>query len=115
MEVVGTTFGRDIDDASCDLAELSEIVVRLNFKFLDAVHDGRIIVVTQEAEVINSVEKEHIASITLTVDRRKGEGADGVPCEATSTAILANANWTDTGCESEQLREVSSVKWQIAY
>ena len=48
MQGVRVRLGRDVDNATGNLAELREIIVRLYFEFLDVIGDGLIVVVSNK-------------------------------------------------------------------
>jgi hypothetical protein len=115
VEVVGTAFGDDVDDASGDLSELGEIVVGLDLELLDVIDDGLVIVVADEgAEVADAVEEEHVAAVSCAIDGGEGKGADGLASESTAAAgVLRYAHGTDAGSEFEELGEIASVEGEI--
>ena len=114
VEGVGAGLRGDVDDAARDLAELGEIVVGLDLELLDVVEDGRVVVVADEGEIVDAIEQEHVAAVTLAADGGEGEAADGGAGEAAATAgVLANGDGADAGGEGEELGEVAAVEREI--
>ena len=72
MVLVGAGLGDHADDASGDTAILGKIVVALGFKFLNGVHDRRVVVHPwMRVQIVFAVQHEIVAAVARAVDRRK--------------------------------------------
>ncbi len=73
MEGIGSGFCDNVDYSAGDTSEFREIIVRLNLEFLDVVDDRGAIVVSEKCEVVDSIQQEHVASVSLSIHGGKNE------------------------------------------
>jgi len=110
----GSSFRDNIDDSSGDASKFREVIVRLNLEFLDVVDDRRVVVVSKKREVIDAIQQEHVASVSLSIHGRESERSQSQPSPTTaSSRVLAYTDWADPWCQCQQLGEVASIQRQI--
>ncbi len=113
MEGVAAALGGDVDHAARGAAELGEIAVRLHLEFVQPIHVGSDVIRSGKvAVVVNAVEREGIAAVSLSVDGWEDQHADRRGSLPTS-GILRHADRGRARREREQLGEIAYVEWQI--
>src|ERR1700742_5343659 len=79
MVLVGPRLGDYAHDASGGAAVLGQVVVTLGLKFLNGVHDGRIVVHPEHGvQVVFPVQHEVVATVASAVHCREGETSERV-------------------------------------
>ena len=85
VEGVGSGFCGNVDDSAGDTSEFREVIVRLKLELLDVVDDRRVVVVSEKREVVDSIQQEHVASVSLPIHGRKNEGTHCKTSPATAS------------------------------
>ena len=85
VEGVCSGFCGNVDDSAGDTSEFREVIVRLKLELLDVVADRRVVVVSEKREVVDSIQQEHVASVSLSIHGRKNEGTHCKTSPATAS------------------------------
>src|SRR6185503_338032 len=89
MVLVGSGFCDHGDEAATGPAILGKIVVTLGFKFLNGVHDRRIVVDTGKGvQIVSAVQEENVATVSSAVDGGDVGGPDRFTIPPSASAVV---------------------------
>src|SRR5215510_11280376 len=115
MEVIRSGLRYYVDHAAENTAIFGFVVVGLHLELLNRVDDWQDRVTAAEEELVNdAVQKEHVATVPLSVDRRDNESRYGQRQGRVETGATRIPLRSIHGCcarrERQQLREVTAVQ-----
>ena len=117
VKLAGSRLSHNIDNAAHGPAEGRIVIVRLNLELLNIIDNWRHGEgASKRTLVVNTIQQEKIAAVSLTVYRRIGKSSDRIrPDPPATLGILGDVYRTHTGREIQNLSEIPSIEWQVIH